>query len=343
MSAYREAVATLLRGGELGGSLAQATMTEVLDGALTPAQVGGLLAALARRVETVDELVGFAQVMRSRALRVRSEGEVIDTCGTGGSGQATPNTSTAVAFLLAAAGVKVAKHGNRASSGVCGSADVLEELGIALDLEPEALGDLLEAEGVAFLFAQRLHPALKVVGPIRRELGFRTVFNFLGPLCNPAGATRQLLGVSDANRAPRMAQALARLGTRRALVATGDDGLDELSLSAPTRLWELRDGEVRAFTLDPRDLGLSLASPDALVGGDRRRNAELLLEVLDGRARGPRADHVALNTGAGLYVAGRATTLAQGVGQARELMASGAGREVVERYRSASQRIARAA
>lgn len=343
MSAYREAVGTLLRGDDLGAPLAAAVMREILDGACTPAQVGGLLAALARRTETVDEFVGFAEALRERALSVPSAGDAIDTCGTGGSGIATTNTSTAAAFVLAAGGVSVAKHGNRASSGVCGGMDVLEHLGVVIDLAPAAAGALLAEHGLVFLFAPRYHPALRAVGPIRRELGFRTIFNFLGPLCNPAGVSRQVLGVSDVTRAPRMAAALARLGSRHVLVVSGEDGLDELSLAAPTRIWEVKDGWVREMRVCPEEAGVASAPLEEILGGDRQRNAALLLSVLDGDVDTPHARHVALNAGAGFVVAGRAASLADGVAMAREVIASGAARALFERYRQATQQFREAA
>jgi anthranilate phosphoribosyltransferase len=268
---------------------------------------------------------------------VRSGGGLVDTCGTGGSGLPTTNTSTVCAFVLAAAGVPVAKHGNRASSGRCGSMDVLEELGVAIEIGPDAAGSLLADQGLAFLFAPLYHPAMRHVAPVRRSLGFRTVFNFLGPLCNPAGARRQLLGVSDPSMAPRMARALAGLGSERVLVVWGEDGLDELSLGAPTRTWELVDGELTEGRLTPEELGLEPASFEALAGGDRAENARHFLAILAGEDRGPRADHLALNAGAALMVAGRARDIAAGIEQARELVACGAVLERFEAYRAASR------
>ena len=343
MSAYREAVQVLLRGGDLGAPLASSVMREIIDGACTPAQVGGLLASLARRVETVDEFVGFAEVMRERAVTVEAPGDPIDTCGTGGSGLPTTNTSTAAAFVLATGGVTVAKHGNRASSGICGGMDVLEHLGVAIEFEPAAATALLEEHRLVFLFAPRYHPALRSVGVIRRELGFRTIFNFLGPLCNPARVARQVLGVSDAQRAPRMAAALSRLGSRHVLVASGNDGLDELSLTGATRLWEVKDGWVRELSVHPEEVGLPIATAEAITGGDRHRNAELLLDVLSGKNRGAHANHVALNAGAGFVVAGAVGSLAEGVERATTILSSGAAYELFERYRRTTQQFLQAA
>jgi anthranilate phosphoribosyltransferase len=343
MSAYREAVQVLLCGGDLGAPLASSVMREMLDGACTPAQVGSLLASLARRVETVDEFVGFAEVMRERAVPISTTGDPIDTCGTGGSGLPTTNTSTAAAFVLAAGGVSVAKHGNRASSGICGGMDVLEHLGVAIELDPSAATALLAEHGLVFLFAPRYHPALRAVGAIRRELGFRTIFNFLGPLCNPARVTRQVLGVSDVQRAPRMAAALSRLGSRHVLVASGADGLDELSLTGTTRIWEVRDGWVREMSVHPDEFGLTLAVPEEIAGGDRYRNAELLVDVLSGRNSGPHARHVALNAGAGFFVAGKTVSLADGVTLATTILSSGAAYDLFERYRQATQQFLQAA
>jgi anthranilate phosphoribosyltransferase len=340
MSAFAESMARLLRGEDLPRAQAEQVMDDCMGGALEAPQIAALLTALAAKGVRSAELAGFAAAMRRAATPVRSGGGLVDTCGTGGSGLPTTNTSTLCAFVLAAAGVPVAKHGNRASSGRCGSMDVLEELGVAIELGPEQAEELLADQGIAFLFAPLYHPAMRHVAPVRRSLGFRTVFNFLGPLCNPAGARRQLLGVSDPSMAPRMARALAGLDSERVLVVWGEDGLDELSLGAPTRTWELVDGELLEGRLTPEELGLEPVPFEALAGGGRADNARLFRAILAGKERGPRADHLALNAGAALVVAGRAGDVAEGIEQARELVASGAVLARFEAYREASRALA---
>ena len=337
MSAYDGAIPSLLRGEDLGTAGARELMGACMDGALAPEQMAALLTALRIKGVAPAELTGFAAAMRARATPVASDGDLVDTCGTGGSGLPTTNTSTLCAFVLAAVGVPVAKHGNRASSGRCGSMDVLEELGVAIEIAPPAAETLLEEVGISFLFAPLFHPAMRHVAPVRRALGFPTVFNFLGPLCNPAGARRQLLGVSDPAMAPRMATALRELGSDRVLVVHGEDGLDELSLGGATRTWELVGGDLIEGRLTPEQVGLQPAPFEALAGGDRGENARRFLDVLGGEETGPRADHLALNAGAALYVADRVAGIAEGVEQARALIADGAAAARFEAYREASR------
>lgn len=334
MSACRSALRELMAGGELTATCAEAAMTEVLEGACSPTIIAALLTALARRPETAEELTGFARAVRRKATELPGASHALCPCGTGGSGLQTANTSTAVAFVLAAAGVPVAKHGNRASSGLCGSADVLERLGIAVDIPVDRAGHLLQEMGLCFLFAPRVHPALRQLAPLRRELGFATVFNFLGPLCNPASVQRQLLGVSDARRAVPMVQALQHLGSREVLAVTGHDGLDELSLAGPSQVVRLQHGELRTETWTPEQAGLQRCKPEALRGGDAATNAAILLGVLSGEACAP-AELTALNAGAGLMLTGHSPDLPSGVAKAKDILASGAARDLLERYRSA--------
>ncbi len=347
MSTYTATMMNLMSGCDLARPQAEELMQQCLAGDLEPAQVAAWLTALTLKGVTVDELTGFVAAMREAAaplpLGTTTPGDLMDTCGTGGSGLPTTNTSTLCAFVLAAAGVPVVKHGNRASTGRCGSMDVLEELGVAIEFGPSRAATLLAGTGIALLFAPRFHPAMRHVAPVRRALGFRTVFNFLGPLCNPAGSCRQLLGVSDAAMAPRMASVLAELGCPRALVVRGEDGLDELSLSAPTRTWEVVDGELREGRLDPRDVGLGPAPFEAVAGGDRADNARRFMAVLRGEERGPLADHLSLNAGAALAVAGRVGDVAEGVAMARALLDSGAALARFEAYRDATRALAAAA
>jgi anthranilate phosphoribosyltransferase len=335
MSAIAQVIARLRAGESLGAPEAEAVLGEVLDGRHDAAAIGDLLTALARKGETAEELTGFARAMRARAIRVDVPRDAVDTCGTGGSGLATVNTSTLVALVVAAAGVPVAKHGNRASSGLCGSGDVLDRAGVRVDVAPGQCPGLIDRTGIAFLFAPLFHPAMKHVGPVRKALGTRTVFNFLGPLCNPGGVRRQLLGVSSREHAPRMAQALAALGTDRSMVVSGADGLDELSLAGPSDVWTVEGDEVRQETVRPEDFGLPRREFRDFEGGDPERNLQIFDRLLDG-GEGPHADHLALNAAAGLRVAGVVTGLVEGVSVARDLLASGRVRSTFEAYREAA-------
>ncbi len=332
-----KALRTLVAGEPLDRPAAEAVMEQLLTGQVPEAAAGALLAALAIRGVSAPVLAGFATVMRRHARAVSGGADAVDTCGTGGSGLPTLNTSTLAAFVLAAAGVRVAKHGNRASSGKCGSMDVLEHLGVDIDLDvPRATARL--REGIVFLNARRHHPALGPLAPVRRALGVRTVFNLLGPICNPAGVRRQLLGVSDAAAAPLLADCLAALGTERALVVHGDGGLDELALSGPTRVWRVEGERVDADVVEPDALGLPPTPFPAVAGGEVAENAERFVAVLRGDDTGPRHLHTALNAGAALWVGGAAPTLTAGVASAREILRSGAAFGAFERYREASAR-----
>ena len=336
---YARSIATLLGGRSLTRADAESLIRTMLSGELTGAQTAAVLTALAAKDISVDEMTGFASVMRSRAHSVAVHGEPIDTCGTGGSGLTTLNTSTMVAFVLAAAGVQVVKHGNRASSGKCGSMDVLERLGIHVELEPAAAEAIAAKCPFVFLNARKHHPALGPLAPIRKELGFRTVFNLLGPLCNPAGTKRHLLGVSDARHAAVLAHTLQALGVTRALVVAGADGLDELSLHGPSRMWHVHDGQpIREEILRPEDAGLAPVRLDELEGGDVECNTEWFESILRGRDEGPRTLHTALNAGAAFWVAGLSSDIPSGVALAREVLASGKAFHVVEQYRALSQR-----
>lgn len=297
----------------------------IFAGSVGAAAIAGLLVALRAKGEAVHEIAAAARVMRRHAVAVRGPaGRVlVDTCGTGGDRSGTFNLSTGAAIVAAAAGATVAKHGNRAVSSRAGSADVLEALGVRLDLPAERLESLLEDVGIAFLFAPAHHGATRHAVLPRRELGVRTVFNLLGPLTNPANAKRQILGVYDPGLVTPMAQVLAELGAERALVVHGDGGLDELSVSGPTLLAELRDGDVQSRTLHPETLGIAQAPLSALRGGDAAENAAILRSILGGE-RSPRADAVALSAGAALYVADRAASVREGLALAREVLASGA-------------------
>jgi len=326
----REAIAALVDGRSLTEAEAAAVMEEIMSGEATPAQFGAFVTALRLKGETVDEIAGMARVMREKARRVHVEGVLLDTCGTGGDARGTFNVSTAAAFVAAGAGARVAKHGNRAMTSRCGSADVLEALGARIDLSPEQVKACLEETGVGFMFAPSFHPAMKFAAGPRREIGVRTVFNILGPLTNPAGAACQVLGVADPSLAETMALVLARLGSRRALVVHGD-GLDEMSISGPTLVCELVEGCVRQYVVTPQEVGLALSDATSVAGGTPEENAAALREVLAGRP-GPRRDIVLLNAAAGLVALERAAALAEGVALAAEAIDSGAARERLERF-----------
>jgi len=297
---------------------------DIMQGGATPAQIGALLTGLSMKGERVDEIVGAARAMRRAATPLRTHRPVVDTCGTGGDGCRTFNISTAAAFIAAGAGVAVAKHGNRAMSGAVGGADVLEALGVRIDLEPERVAACIDEIGIGFLFAQRFHPAMRFVAGPRREIGVRTIFNLLGPLTNPAGARAQLVGVFARHWVEPLAHALARLGSARALVVHGEDGLDELSLTGASIVAEMRDGAVRTYRFDPTSVGLRTCAPAELAGGDAARNAAIVRDVLHGRAAPAQADTALLNAAAALYVGDAADSIGTGLDAARAAVRSGA-------------------
>jgi anthranilate phosphoribosyltransferase len=320
----RAAIAELTANRDLSESDMEAVVRDVMSGEVTAAQIGALLIALKMKGERAEEIAGAARAMRRSAARVATRREVVDTCGTGGDMRNTFNISTAAAFVAAGAGLAIAKHGNRAMSGSVGGADVLEALGVRIDLEPEQVAACLEEVGMGFLFAQRFHPAMRHVAGPRREIGVRTIFNLLGPLTNPAGASVQLLGVYAREWVDPLAHALGRLGSRRAMVVHGEDGLDELSLTAPSLVAELRGGAVHEYRFDPDSLGLRRCQPDDLRGGDAARNAEIIRDVLGGRATDAQRDIVLLNAAAALYVGDKAADMAGALPLARSALDSGA-------------------
>ena len=326
-----QALEKLVNGKDLSGEEASRTMEEIMSGQASPVQIAGFITALRMKGETVEEIAACAAVMREKALRVpvKSEG-VLDTCGTGGDGSHTFNISTASALVAAAAGAPVAKHGNRSVSSSCGSADVLKELGVRLELGPRKMAACIDEVGIGFLFAPLLHPAMKyAIGP-RRELGIRTVFNILGPLTNPAGAQLQLLGVYEERLVEVLAGVLGRLGCRRALVVHGHGGLDELSLSGPSKVAEYYQGKVRTYCLSPADFGLQTAQLGCLRGSDAAGNARIIRAILRGEKGAPR-EVVLMNAAAALVVAGRAGDWREGVNLAAEAIDSGAAREKLAR------------
>ncbi len=330
-----DAVRALVERRDLSRIEAAGAMDAIMSGAATNAQIAAFLVALRMKGETVEELIGFAQVMRQKVVRVRTRGDevagltgtdremLIDTCGTGGDASGTFNVSTATAFVVAGAGLKVAKHGNRSSSTLCGSADVVEALGISLELTPAQVGRCIDEIGIGFMYAPLLHTAMKHVMPARREIGVRTVFNLLGPLTNPAGANAQLIGVASAGLTEPLARVLAELGTIRAFVVHGADGLDEISNTGESQISEVHEGVVRSSRVRPEDFGLPRATIRDLRGGDRGENAQIIRLVLGGEP-GPRRDIVLMNAAAALVAGGKARDLKEGVGMASQSIDSGA-------------------
>lgn len=318
-----QALSKLMSGDDLTRDEAFGVMTTIMRGEATPAQIGGTVIALRMKGETTDEILGFAEAMRALSNRVATQNsDLLDTCGTGGSGVHKFNISTASAIIASAAGVRVAKHGNRAMSGKAGSADVLEALGVNINLTAEQAAECLEQTGICFMFAQLYHPALKYAAAPRKELGVRTIFNMLGPLANPARADRQMIGLYDRSRTSTVAEVLSGLGLKRAMVVGSHDGLDEISISAPTQVSELRDGEVVTYDITPEELGLATVSLKAVQGGNAAENAHIIRRVLGGEKSAYR-DIVLANAGACIYVAGRADSLKDGVTLAAETIASG--------------------
>ncbi|ALG09176.1 anthranilate phosphoribosyltransferase [Kibdelosporangium phytohabitans] len=324
------------RGETLSEAEAAHAMRSIMCGAAGPARIAGLAMAMAMRGETVDEIVGMARTAREMARPVPFGSNVLDTCGTGGDGLNTFNISTASAIVAAACGVQVAKHGNRSASSGCGSADVLEELGVRIELTPEEAGRCLAETGIVFLFAPSFHPAFRHAAGPRKELGIRTVFNLLGPLCNPARARYQALGVPDADVVAPMAEVLSRLGVTRALVFHSEDGLDELSLGAPSTVVEVVDGVRRSYRFDPADLGLARASVAQLAGGDRAENAAIIRRIFAGET-GPKRDIVLLNAAAALRITGHAVDWGDGLAQAARVIDSGAVTALLDRWIAVSQ------
>jgi anthranilate phosphoribosyltransferase len=325
-----EAIDRLAGGGDLSADEAARVLREVMEGGASEAETAAFLIALRTKGETVQEIAGLAATMRALALRVEAGGDLVDTAGTGG-GRPTFNVSTTAAFVAAGAGCRVAKHGNRSATSQCGSADVLEALGARIDLEPGEVARCIEAVGFGFMFAPKHHAAMRYVVPVRKALGVRTIFNFLGPLTNPAGARRQVIGVSDPTKIETMAAALGELGTDRALVVSSADGLDELSVSGATRVVELRDGRLATYEVSPEQVGLEPARDGAVGAGTPEENAGVLRRVLGGD-RGTERSLAVLNAAAAIYVGGRAESLAEGVEHAQESIDSGAATATLDSY-----------
>jgi anthranilate phosphoribosyltransferase len=338
---WPEVLSALLRDEDLDEDHAASVLGAIMRGEAEPAQIAGLLVALRAKGESPSEIAGFVRAMMRHAAPIEVAGPLLDTCGTGGTGAGTFNVSTITALVVAADGVRVAKHGNRAASGTCGSADLLEAWGVRIELPAAAVATTIDELGIGFLYARSFHPAMRHVAPVRVQLGVRTIFNVLGPLSNPAGATHQVVGVSDERLAPVMAEALARLGKTHALVFRGADGLDELTTTGPSRMWEVRDGAVSGSTIDPADLGIARATIDDLRGGGVADNVAIADAVLGGEP-GPKSDIVALNAAAALYAADRVADLGAGLERVRTVLDSGAALELKQRWVARTQELATA-
>ena len=318
----KDAIAALVTGKSLSMNQAESAMTEIMNGEVTPAQFGAFVTALRMKGETSEEIAGMAKVMRAKAIPVHTDDIVVDTCGTGGDNSSTFNISTAAAFVVAGAGLKVAKHGNRAMSSLCGSADVLEALGVRIDLKAEQVESCLREVGIGFMFAPSFHPAMKYAGPPRREIGIRTVFNILGPLTNPARAQAQVLGVADASLMEKMAEVLRALGCQHALVVHGEDGLDEITITGKTQVRELEGDHIKMYSVSPEDFGFSRASLENIRGNTPSDNAALVRRILAG-ATGPQREVVLMNAAAALVAGGKAKTIQEGSKLAAEAIDSG--------------------
>lgn len=332
----REAIDIVVSGHSLPREQATGVMQEIMEGEATPAQLGAFLTALRLKGESTEEIAGMAAVMREKALRVDVQGPLLDVVGTGGDGKNTFNISTASAFVAAACGARVAKHGNRAASSSCGAADVLEALGVKVELTPEGVAQCIEQAGMGFMFAPAFHPSMRYAGPVRREIGIRTVFNILGPLTNPAGAQCMLLGVAYEQLGGLMAEALRLLDIQHALVVHGADGMDEISLSGPSTVWEVKGGEISTWTIDLEVTGLATASTEDLHGGAAEENAATMRRLFQGEV-GPIRNAVLLNSGAALLAADKADGLGEGIVMAAEAIDSGAALDKVNALVDVSQ------
>jgi anthranilate phosphoribosyltransferase len=327
----KEAILKLVNKEDIGYDMAKAVMNELMSGEATDVQKSAYLTALAMKGETIDEITGSAEEMRNHGTKLVPDTDTLEIVGTGGDGSNSFNISTTSSLIVAAAGIPVTKHGNRAASSKSGAADCLEALGVNITIPVEKSEQLLKDIGICFLFAQTYHASMKHVGPVRKELGIRTIFNILGPLANPAGATMQVMGVYDASLVVPMAHVLSNLGVKSAMVVYGQDKLDEISSSAPTSVCEFRNGEFKEYTITPEQFGFTPCDKQALVGGTPAENAEITRAILDGET-GPRRNAVVMNAGAAIYVAGKADTLEAGVRLAEELIDNGKAKEKLEAF-----------
>lgn len=318
----KEAISTLMNNENLSYDTAYTVMDEIMSGNVTDIEISSYLTALSMKGETVDEIAGSAASMRKHAVTISPEGDVLEIVGTGGDKSNSFNISTTSALVLAAAGIPVAKHGNRAASSKSGAADVLEALGVNITISPEQSKEILDKAGICFLFAQKYHSAMKYVAPVRKTLGIRTIFNILGPLANPANATFQVMGVYDEALVEPLSDVLSKLGVKKGMTVYGTDCLDEISMSAPTKVCEFRNGEKKVYTINPADYGFTLCSKDELIGGTAEENAKITLDILNG-VKGPKRDAVVLNSAAGIYIARDDVSLKEAITIAEETIDSG--------------------
>ena len=328
----KEAILKLAKKQDLSYEEAEAVMNEIMSGEASPVQMSAYLTALSLKGETIDEITASASGMRAHCIKLLHEMDVLEIVGTGGDGSNSFNISTTSSLVIAAAGVPVAKHGNRAASSKSGAADVLEALGVKITITPERSAEILKKINICFLFAQNYHIAMKYVAPIRRELGIRTVFNILGPLSNPAGANMELMGVFDQSLVEPLAQVMAKLGVVRGMVVYGQDSLDEISMCAPTSVCEIKDGWFQSYELTPEQFGYTRCSKEELQGGSPEENAVITKAILTGKEKGAKRQAVCLNAGAALYIAGKADTMEKGVRMAEELIDSGAALKKLEEF-----------
>ncbi|MFH1783401.1 MAG: anthranilate phosphoribosyltransferase [bacterium] len=335
----KEAIAKLVEKQDLSTPETEQVMSEIMNGEATPAQIAGFLTSLRLKGETVEEITGCAKIMRKFATKITAKGgKVLDTCGTGGDRKNTFNISTLTALVVASAGVIVAKHGNKSVSSKCGSADLLDELGVNIKASKEVVEECIEKVGIGFLFAPLLHGAMKYAMPVRKEMGIRTVFNVLGPLTNPAGANYQLLGVYDKNLVKPLAEVLGNLGAKHALVVHGKDGLDEVTITDLTYVAELKDGKVTTYEIDPGSLGIKKATIDDLKGGEAKENAAIALSILKNEEKGPLLDIVILNAGCALYACDEARDIKEGIEIAKKAIESGKALEKLEALKTCSNK-----
>lgn len=318
----KEAILRLAKKQDLTADEAKICMNEIMDGQASDVQMSSYLTALSLKGETIEEITGSAAGMREHCIKLLNDEDVLEIVGTGGDGSNSFNISTTSSIVIAASGIKVAKHGNRAASSKCGAADVLEALGIKIDVSPQKSATILNKINICFLFAQNYHIAMKYVAPVRRELGIRTVFNILGPLTNPAGANMQVMGVYEEALVEPLAEVLSNLGVKRAMVVYGQDGLDEISLSAPTTVCEVKDGNYTSYTITPEQFGMTRCQKDDLIGGSPEYNAKITRDILRG-VKGPKRDAVLLNAGAAIYLAGKTKTMQAGIDLAARLIDEG--------------------
>lgn len=327
----KEAIAQLVKREDLTSEVMEQVMEEIMTGEATDVQKASFLTALSMKGETIDEITSAAKVLRSHCERFLNDMDVLEIVGTGGDGSNTINISTLSSVVVSAAGIPVAKHGNRAASSKCGTADCLEALGVKIDCAPARSAQILKDINLCFLFAQKYHPAMRFVGAVRKEMGIRTLFNVLGPLANPAGATMQLFGVYSEELVEPLAHVLRNLGVKRAMVVYGKDSIDEISLSAETKVCEFKNDEFKSYIIKPEDLGIARCNKEDLVGGTPQENAAIVNDILGG-AKGPKTDVVLLNAGAAIYLASDGITLKDGIEKAREIIVSGKAKEQLEKF-----------